>query len=115
MSEKLYRVSWTVLVRQDTKQAAVDAAMRAIIAGEAKGRATRFFNLTPKWNPEQKKLSAEVAKTVALAQFGLFGYMGLTGKTDGPILNLMLLAGSSLVFGLLMYIALAILDTEDHL
>lgn len=114
MQEKLYRVTWTVRVRHTSKRAAVEAAMQEVLAGRAKGRSTRYYNLIPNWNQEQKKLSADVAKTVALAQFGLFGYMGLTAQTHGPILNLILFGGSTAVFGLLIYIALAILSSEEQ-
>ena len=59
-----------------------------------------------KLNSEQSKYLADILKIVAVAQFALFGYTGLVDHV------LMFTIGSGLLFALLIFFGLYVLDGE---
>ena len=59
-------------------------------------------------NTEQHKYIADVCKIVAVAQFGVIGYTGFMEN------NLTLFVGSGLLFTLLVYLGIIVLEGERH-
>jgi len=57
-------------------------------------------------NVEQRKYIADIFKIVAVAQFGLFGYTGLTEHI--PVF----LVGSGALFAMFVYLGIYALDGE---